>query len=132
MSLLLNKPEYKPRIELKSKKCIETVLQPLSDHVTIKINGSLTCEDVFRTVVSMAVNRNSVHSVSTRYQDVACEMSLRYHLKKLNMDKLIKSNENILLQQVLNTLKTDKSYEFAADYTNDLIMEKQIHPMRNM
>ena len=119
MSLLSNKPRYKPIIELKSKKCIETVLQPLSDHVTIKINGSLTCEDVFRTVVSMAVNRNSVHSVSTRYQDVACETSLRYHLKKLNMDELIKSNENILLQQVLNTLKTDKSYEFAADYTND-------------
>ena len=119
MSLLSNKPRYKPIIELKSKNCIETVLQPLSDHVTIKINGSLTCEDVFRTVVSMAVNRNSVHSVSTRYQDVACETSLRYHLKKLNMDELIKSNENILLQQVLNTLKTDKSYEFAADYTND-------------
>jgi putative transposase len=119
MSLLSNKPRYKPIIELKSKKCIETVLRPLSDHVTIKINGSLTCEDVFRTVVSMAVNRNSVHSVSTRYQDVACETSLRYHLKKLNMDELIKSNENILLQQVLKTLKTDKSYEFAADYTND-------------
>ncbi len=67
----------------------------------------------------MAVNRNSVHSVSTRYQDVACETSLRYHLKKLNMDELIKSNEKILLQQVLNTVKTGKSYEFAADYTND-------------
>ncbi len=119
MSLLSNKPGYKPRIELKSKKCIETVLQPLLDHVTIKINGSLTCESVFRTFVSMAVNRNSVHSVSTRYQDVACETSLRYHLKKLNMDELIKSNEKILLQQVLNTVKTGKSYEFAADYTND-------------
>ena len=53
MSLLSNEPRYKPIIELKSKKCIETVLQTLSDHVTIKINGSLTCEDVFRTVVSI-------------------------------------------------------------------------------
>jgi phosphatidylserine/phosphatidylglycerophosphate/cardiolipin synthase-like enzyme len=88
MSHLPNKPEFNPKIELKSKKCIDTVLRPLSDHVTIKINGSLTSEDIFRTVISMSVNRNSVHSVTARYQDVACETSLRYHLKKLNMEEL--------------------------------------------
>ncbi|WP_255337128.1 ISH3 family transposase [Methanosarcina sp. KYL-1] len=106
-------------MELKSKECINTVLRPLTDHVTIKINGSLTSEDVFRTVVSMSVNRNSVHSVATQYQNVACETSLRYHLKKLNMEELIISNETILLQELIKTLKTGKSYEFAADYTND-------------
>ena len=116
---LSNKPEFNPKIELKSKKCIDTVLRPLSDHVTIKINGSLTSEDIFRTVISMSVNRNSVHSVTARYQDVACETSLRYHLKKLNMEELIKSNEKILLQEVVKTLKTGKNYEFAVDYTND-------------
>ena len=47
MSLLPNKPGYNPKIELNSKKCIDMVLQPLSDHVTIKINGSLTSEDIF-------------------------------------------------------------------------------------
>ncbi len=35
------------------------------------------------------------------------------------MDELIKSNENILLQEIIETLKTGKSYEFAVDYTND-------------
>ncbi len=119
MSLLSNKSGYYPKIELKPKKCIDTVLRPLSDHVTININGSLTGEDVFRTVISMSVNRNSVHSVQSRYQDVECETSLRYHLKKLNMEELIKSNEKILLQEVVKTLKTGKSYEFAVDYTND-------------
>ena len=67
----------------------------------------------------MAVDKNSVHSVAKQYLDVACETSLRYHLKKLNMDELIKSNEKILLQEIVKTLKTGKSYEFAADYTND-------------
>ena len=119
MSLLSNKPGLNPKIELKSKKCIDTVLRPLSDHVTININGSLTSEDIFRTVISMSVNRNSVHSVTARYQHVACETSLRYHLKKLNMEELIKSNEKILLQEVVKTLKTGKNYEFAVDYTND-------------
>jgi hypothetical protein len=106
-------------MELRSKECIDAVLQPLTDHVTININGSLTSDDVFRTVVIMAVNRNSVHSATKQYHDVACETSLRYHLKKLNMEELIKSNEKILLQELLKTLKTGKSYEFAADYTND-------------
>jgi IS4 transposase len=119
MSLLPNKPTNKPKIELKSKKCIDTVLKPLTDHVTIKINGSLTSKDFFHTIVSMAVDKNSVHSVTKQYLDVACETSLRYHLKKLNMDELIKSNEKILLQEIVKTLKTGKSYEFAADYTND-------------
>jgi putative transposase len=116
---LPNKLGFNPKIKLKSKKCIDTALQPLSDHVTIKINGSLKSEDIFRTVISMSVNRNSVHSVTARYQNVADETSLRYHLKKLNMGELIKSNEKILLQEVVKTLKTDKSYEFAVDYTND-------------
>lgn len=119
MSFLPSKSGYGPKIELKSKECIDAVLQPLKDHVTIKINGSLTCEGIFRTVVNMSVNKNSVHSVSKQYQDVACETSLRYHLKKLNMEELIKSNEKILLQELIKTLKTDKSYEFAVDLTND-------------
>ena len=67
----------------------------------------------------MSVNKNSVHSVSKQYQDVACETSLRYHLKKLNMEELIKSNEKILLQEPIKTLKTGKSYEFAIDLTDD-------------
>ncbi|MCC4771823.1 ISH3 family transposase [Methanosarcina sp. DH2] len=72
-----------------------------------------------RTVVSLAVDKSSVHSVSKQYSAVACETSLRYHLKKLNMDELILSNEKILLQNPLKTLKTGKSYEFAIDLTND-------------
>ena len=119
MSLLPYKHGYSPKIGLKSKECIDFVLQPLKDHVTIKVNGSLTSEDIFRTVVSMAVDKNSVHSVSKQYQYVACETSLRYHLKKLNMEELIKSNEKILLQELIKTLKNDKSYEFAIDLTDD-------------
>src|SRR5665647_3582064 len=108
MSFLSYKHGFSPKIELKSKECIDLVLQPLKYHVTIKVNGSLTSEDIFRTVVSMAVDYNSVHSASKQYHDVACETSLRYHLKKLNMEELIKSNEKILLQELIKTLKTGK------------------------
>jgi hypothetical protein len=49
----------------------------------------------------MSVNKSSVHSISKQYQDVTCETSLRYHLKKLNMEELIKLNEMILLQELI-------------------------------
>jgi putative transposase len=91
MFLLSNKPK-RSKIELKSNKCIDNVLQPLTYHVTIKINCSLTGKDVFHTIVNMAGDKNSVHSVTKQYLDVAYETSLRYHLKKLNMDELIMSN----------------------------------------
>src|SRR5665648_829950 len=84
------------------------------------LSSSSAASDVYkRQVVSMAVDNNSVYSVSKQYQDVACETSLRYHLKKLNMEELIKSNEKILLQELIKTLKTSKSYEFANDLTDD-------------
>src|SRR5665811_2090334 len=95
MSFVSYKHGFSPKIELKSKECIDLVLQPLKYHVTIKVNGSLTSEDIFRTVVSMAVDNNSVHSVSKQYQDVACETSLRYHLKKLRNDETIISSISV-------------------------------------
>jgi putative transposase len=110
---------YSSKIELKSKYCIDSVLEPLTSHITLRIYDSLTSEDVIHTVVNMAVNKSSVHSVSKQYSDVACETSLRYHLKKLNMEELIRSNENILLKNPLKTLKKGKGYEFAIDLTND-------------
>ena len=119
MSLLLSKRVSDLKIGLKSKECIDLVLKPLTDHVTIKVNGSLTSNDIFHTVVNMSVENSSVHSVSKHYLDVACETSLRYHLKKLIMEELVKSNEKILLQGIKETLKTGKSYDFAIDLTND-------------
>ena len=108
-----------PRIELRSKECIDNVLQPLIDHINLPINGSLTSKDLYHTVISMAVDKNSIHSISKRYQKVPCETSIRYHLKKLNINELIESNEKILMQMAIENLKPGKKYEFAIDYTND-------------
>jgi putative transposase len=47
------------------------------------------------------------------------ETSLLYHLKKLDIEKLIQSNEKILLKKLIKTLKTGKSYKFAIDLTDD-------------
>ena len=108
-----------PRTELRSKECIDNVLKPLIDHVEIPINGSLTSKDIFHTTISMAVDKNSIHSFTKRYDKIPCETSIRYHLKKLDMNDLIKSNEKIMMQKPIESLKPEKKYEFAIDYTND-------------
>ena len=107
------------RIELRSKECIDNILQPLVDNIQIPINGSLTSKDIFQTAISMAVNKNSIHSVQKRYENVPCETSLRYHLKKLDLEKLMEVNNKILIQKPVETLKPNKKYEFAIDFTND-------------
>lgn len=109
----------KSRIELRSKECIDNILQSLVDNIQIPINGSLTSKDIFQTAVSMAVNKNSIHSVQKRYEKVPCETSLRYHLKKLDLEKLMEVNNKILIQKPIETLKPNKKYEFAIDFTND-------------
>ena len=116
-------PPYNSRttskLELKPKQCIDTVLKPLIDNIDIKINGSLSSNDLFYTAICMAVDNGSVHSASKHYQDIPCETSLRYHLRKLSLEELILINENILLQGVVSTLRPKKKYEFAIDFTND-------------
>ena len=109
----------KSRIELRSKECIYNILKPLVDNIQIPINGSLTSKDIFQTAISMAVNKNSIHSVQKRYEKVPCETSLRHHLKKLDLEKLMEVNNKILIQKPIETLKPNKKYEFAIDFTND-------------
>lgn len=107
------------RIELRSKECIDNILQPLVDNIQIPINGSLTSKEIFQTAISLAVNKNSIHSVQKRYEKVPCETSLRYHLKKLDLEKLMEVNNKILIQKPIESLETNKKYEFAIDFTND-------------
>jgi hypothetical protein len=86
-----------PRYELRSKECIDNVLKPLTDHIDLPINGSLTSQDIFHATISMAVDKNSIHSITKRYEKIPCETSIRHHLKKLNIRELIESNEKILM-----------------------------------
>lgn len=107
------------RLELTASQCTKTVLQPLLDNIHISINGSLTCKDLFASVLGMATWNQSIHSINKQYHKTPCETSMRYHLQKMNMNQLINLNTKILMQTSLETLKRKKTYDFAVDYTND-------------
>ncbi len=82
---------------LRSKECIDNVLKPLIDYIDIPINDSLTSKDIFHTIINMAIDKNSIHSITKKYEKIPCETSIRYHLKKLDMNDIIGSNEKIMM-----------------------------------
>ncbi|RSD36193.1 MAG: hypothetical protein CI952_388, partial [Methanohalophilus sp.] len=103
------------KVELRPKHCIDTILKPFFDNIGIKINGQLSSKDLFYTAICMAVDKSSVHSASKHYQEIPCETSLRYHLRKLSLEELIQANQSILLHSSVSTLKPEKKYEFAIE-----------------
>lgn len=119
MSFVSSNTQTNHKVELRPKKCIDAVLKPLTDNIDIKINGPLTCKNLFQAAICMTVENSSIHSISKHYHEIPCETSTRYHLRKLNLEELIQINKNVLLQGPINTLKTEKKYEFAIDFTND-------------
>ncbi|WP_406660963.1 hypothetical protein V7O66_00100 [Methanolobus sp. ZRKC3] len=50
------------KLELRSKEGIDNILKPLTDNISSKVNGSLTCKDIYHTVVCMAVDNNLASS----------------------------------------------------------------------
>jgi putative transposase len=87
--------------------------------LTIPIQGKLTQTDIFGAVVGMAAMSQSIHSIPGLLEGAPCETSLRYHLKKLDMDELEEKSPAILASGIHQVLKPEKSYQFAIDYTND-------------
>ena len=112
------------KVELRPKHCIDTVLKPLTDNINIKINGALNCKDLFYTAICMAVNNSSVHSISKHYQEIPCETSLRYHLKKLDIEELMRLNEsqkitlrNYYFDQLIHgTILSEEEAAYAQNY----------------
>jgi len=81
---------------VRPKECCDLAVTALSHHMNIPIHGSLTQSTIFRTLVGMAVERQSIHSISSLLEKSPCETSLRYHLAKLRMDDLEAANSMIL------------------------------------
>ena len=104
---------------LKPKECCACAVAALDRHLTIPIRGSLTQTDLFQALVGMAAMHQSVHSLTGFLEQVPCETSFRYHLKKLSMDDLEQKSTAILTHFVHHVLKPGNAYQFAIDYTHD-------------
>lgn len=121
---------------LSRKECCDRVVNSLDQYISIPIRGKLSQTDLFNSLIAMAVNHLSIHSISNSLTLVPCETSLRYHLKKLNIRNLEQINSSILTHYVDTVLKQGHSYQFAIDYTHDpyygkTVEENETYIIRN-
>jgi len=111
---------------LRRKECCDRVVRSLNQYITIPIQGKLLQTDLFKTLIAMAVNHSSIHSIGKCLTHIPCETSVRYHLKKLKIDDLEQINSSILSHYVSTVLKKGLSYQFAIDYTHDCYYGKTV------
>jgi len=104
---------------VKPKECCVLTVDALNAHLTIPVRGKLSQHDIFETLVGMASMKKSIHSITLMLNDVPCETSLRYHLKKLSIEDLERANTTILAHFIEQVLTPGESYQFAIDYTHD-------------
>ncbi len=104
---------------LGAKECSDSVVEILNNHITIPINGKLDQKTIIRTMIGMAVEGQSIHSIRNHLALVPCETSCRYHLAKLDLTDLERKSSSILWDLPFPVLETGKSYSFAIDYTDD-------------
>jgi putative transposase len=104
---------------IRAKECFKRAVNALGDNLEIPIRGKLSQQIIFETVVGMASNQESIHSISHNLEDIPCETSLRHHLKKLDFGILQDRNVEILTSRAISILNKKKAYKFAVDFTLD-------------
>lgn len=116
----------KPRIgnklskrSLTSVQCYNAVTDALSQHLPIKINGSLTVKQFFTQLVCLSSHKESIHSSSKLFSNYLSETALRHHLRKFDIDSLMSVSSDLLLKPIKHHFIPGKKYACAIDYTND-------------
>ena len=107
------------KASIRAKECFKRAVNALDDNLEIVIRGKLSQQRIFETVVGMASNQESIHSISHSLEDIPCETSLRHHLKKLDFSSLQEKNIEILTSRAISILNKRKAYKFAIDFTLD-------------
>ena len=104
---------------LRKKECCDLVITSLEHSISIHIQGKLSQRTIFQALTAMAVDHQSIHSISNSLTLAPCETSMRYHLNKLSIQDLEPINNQILTGYIDAVLKRGHPYQFAIDYTHD-------------
>ena len=69
--------------------------------------------------MALAISLTSIHLIGQIFKEIPCETSFRYHLSKLDLDKLEDLNHKSFLGNSNDLIKYGKNYIFAIDFTSD-------------
>ena len=118
VSLPIKKPKTNAKV-LTNTYCLKRVTNALVNHLPLRIQGTLTPKLFYHHLISLSLNRSSLHSARKTFQKFRSETTLRHHLKKFDMTTLIDQSFDLLWSTAAQLLSPNKSYEFAIDYTHD-------------
>lgn len=115
-------PKNNPKTEvnyLTGTTCLNQIVTPFLHNLPIRINGSFTPKLFFEQLISLAINRQSVHSGRKTNQKFLSDTALYHHLNKFTMGELIEASYPLLWETAKKHLPKSKEYEIAIDYTYD-------------
>lgn len=115
-------PKNEPKTEvnfLSGTTCLNQIVYPFLHNLPIRINGSFTPKLFFEQLISLAINRQSVHSGRKTNQKFLSDTALYHHLNKFTMEELIEASYPLLWETAKKHISKSKEYEVAIDYTYD-------------
>jgi putative transposase len=87
--------------------------------IPIEMQGKWTPIDIYLYLISIAANRQSIHSIQNIVRGKPSETSIRHHIKKIRLHHLEKTNSLFLLNGIGDILPKGQKCVLAIDYTDD-------------
>ena len=100
-------------------ECFYNVLNSLKKYLPLRMQGKWKEKDVYGSMIGMAAERQSIHSIDKVIVKNPSETSMWHHLKKLNIDKMIYVNNRLLSDPIMDCIDKEKPHIFIADETDD-------------
>ena len=100
-------------------ECFYTVLNPLKKYLPLRTQGKWKIKDVYGPMIGMAAERQSIHSIDKILVNNPSETSMWHHLKKLNIYKIMKVNNRLLSEPIMDCIDKKKPHIFIIDETDD-------------
>jgi len=100
-------------------ECFYNVLNPLKKYLPLKMRGKWKEKDVYGSMIGMAAERQSVHSIKKVLINIPSETSMRHHLEKLDIERMTKVNNRLLSDPIMDCIDKEKRHIFIADETDD-------------
>ena len=99
-------PKNNPKTEvnyLTGTTCLNQIVNPFLHNLPIRINGSFTPKLFFEQLISLAINRQSVHSGRKTNQKFLSDTALYHHLNKFTLEELIEASYPLLWETAKKT-----------------------------
>ena len=100
-------------------ECFYNVLNPLKKYLPLRMRGKWKMKDIYGPLIGMATERQSIHSIDKVLVKNPSETTIWHHLNKLNINRMMKVNNLLLSEPIMDCIDKEKPHIFIIDDTDD-------------